>query len=189
MLANEPERPLPDDIGVEELARLLSLTARRLSMLAAEGIIPKAKRGRYPFIASVQGYVRYLKEAAGEGVNNDSLTKQRARLTRSKADIAELQRSRLMGEVIPANEVVAMNTSIASTVRTKLLTVPTKYAARLTMIKKPADAETILRSGIEEALEDLARLGVAPAERTPGGRARRRDHAEDIPATAEADDF
>jgi phage terminase Nu1 subunit (DNA packaging protein) len=165
-MTKEPEKPalpLPEELGVEELGRLLSLTARRLSMLAAEGIIPRAKRGTYPLIAAVQGYIRFLKEAAGEGMN-DSLTKQRARLTRSKADIAELQRSRLLGEVIPANEIVAMNTAIASTVRTKLLTVPTKYAARLTNIKKPADAETILRSGIEEALEDLTRLdvGLAP---------------------------
>lgn len=64
-------------VGVDVLARLFSLTSRRIQQLAKDGIIPKGGRGRYPFAASIRGYIQFL-QTANEGkdhgvVNPDRL--------------------------------------------------------------------------------------------------------------------
>ena len=43
-----------DEISAEELGKLLDVTPVRLSQLAAQGILPKNRRGYYPLTASVQ---------------------------------------------------------------------------------------------------------------------------------------
>lgn len=187
MLEKLLETAFPPEIGAEALAQVLGITVRRLSMHAADGIIPKARRGVYPTVAAIQGYVRYLQEAAKVGgLDDDSLSKQRARLTRNKADIAELERSRLLGESMPTNEVIAMNTAIAVTVRTRMLAVPSKFAPRLVMIRHANEVEAILRTGIEEGLEELSRLEIVVARPSVGTR-RRGGHARKFATAAEAD--
>lgn len=47
-------------VGV--IAKLLMLTERRVQQLVDAGFIPKAARGKYDLVGSVQGYVRFLKE-------------------------------------------------------------------------------------------------------------------------------
>jgi phage terminase Nu1 subunit (DNA packaging protein) len=180
-------RAARDEVASEELARLLDLTPARLAILANEGKLPKNRHGRYPLTASIQAYVRYLRERAGDG-GDRSLSKQRARLTKSKADIAEMERGRLSGELLPKNEIMAMCTTVATTIRTRMLAVSSKYAPRLVMIRNANEVEAILRPGIEEGLEELARLEVTLAfvHSSVGGRRRRRD-AEDSEAAGEAD--
>jgi phage terminase Nu1 subunit (DNA packaging protein) len=180
-------RAARDDVSAEELGRLLDLTPARLAILANEGRMPKNRHGRYPLTASVQAYVRYLRERAGDG-GERSLSKQRARLTRSKADIAEMEHARLTGELIPKNEIMAMCTTVATTIRTRMLAVASKFAPRLVMVRNASEVESILRPGIEEGLEELSRLEITLASVQPsvGGRRRRRD-AGDVEAADEAD--
>jgi phage terminase Nu1 subunit (DNA packaging protein) len=182
-------RAAGEEISAEDLARLIDVTPSRLAILANEGVLPKNRHGRYPMPASVQAYVRYLRENTGDG-GDRSLSKQRARLTKSKADIAEMERERVMGAMIPTNEVIAMNTAIATTVRTRMLAIASKFAPRLVMIKHANEVEAILRPGIEEGLEELSRLDVVlgPVQ-SSADKYRRAGNARSVPATAEVDDI
>lgn len=178
-----------EEVSAEELARLLDLTTQHLARLANDGVVPKARHGRYPLAASIQAYVKHLRETAGDG-GDRSLSKQRTRLTKSKADIADMERARMMGEMIPKSEVIAMNTAIAATVRTRLLALASKFAPRLVMIKNAIQVEAILRPGIEEGLEDISRLEITlrRVQSSDNKRSRTGDVAS-VPATAEADDL
>lgn len=184
----KPTGPLVRECGTAaEIAELLDLKHRRVTMLAAEGYLPQAKKGLYPVAACIRGYIRYLREVASDA-GNESLSRQRTRLTRNKADMAEMERSRLLGEMLPRNEVVAAGTAVMKTVSTRLLAIAPKYAARLTMIRHAQEVEAILRPAIEEGLEELSRLEVLAAPVRTSGRGRRRgDVARGAAATAEAD--
>ena len=109
-------------------------------------------------------------------------------MTKSKADIAEMERAQLVGDLIPKHEVLAMNTTIATTIRTRMLAVASKFAPRLVMVRNASEVEAILRPGIEEGLEELARLEVnlAPLQSSIGRRRRTRD-VGDVDAAGEAD--
>jgi hypothetical protein len=92
---------IPPECGPEELGRLLNVSTSQLRNLAREGVIPKPQRGLYQVFGSVQGYIRSIKKEGKE----DSLTGARERMTNIKADVAEIQRGKLIGELIPAAEV------------------------------------------------------------------------------------
>ena len=94
---------IPAECGPEELGKLLNVTTSSLRNLAREGVIPKPQRGLYQVFGSVQGYMNMLRKEE----KDDSYTTARARMTSAKADVTELQRGRLLGELIPANEVLA----------------------------------------------------------------------------------
>ena len=183
-------------VPVDAITRLLELTPRRLRMLAQEGIIPRPQRGEYPMIATVQGYVRYLRERAnardGGEQEHGSLTDARARLTRSKADEAEMRTARLKGELLPADEVISAWSAMVSTVKTKLRSIATKLASRLAIETDTATVEKSIREEIDEALEGLARLEIV-AEQSPsaglrnGRRNGRTTGARVVGAAAESD--
>jgi len=179
-----------------DMAALLDLTPRALSLLAAKGIIPKARGGIYPAAATVRAYLVYLRERANVG--DTSFTAQRTRLTRSRADIAEMEHSRLLGELLPANEVLAARTAVYSAIKQRLLSIPSKCAPRLLMLRTANEAKRVLEPEIHEALEDIANATIetiappadthqADVQRDGGGE--RGEGAQDDGPAADADDL
>lgn len=55
-------------ISLSTLSFLLDLTERRVQQLAREGIVVRKKAGCYDLIASIQGYIRYLRTQAQKKV-------------------------------------------------------------------------------------------------------------------------
>lgn len=170
-----------------EIGELLDITPRWVAILAGQGYFPKAGHGRYEVAGCIKGYIKYLRDVATDH-GDESLSKQRARLTKNKADIAEMERSRLLGEMLPRNEVVAAGTAVMKAVSTRMLAIAPKYASRLTMIRHANEVEAILRPAIEEGLEELSRLEILAAPVSTSGRRRSRgDVAHGTAATAKAD--
>lgn len=164
------------EITAEALAQMLDLTTARLAILANEGIIPKNSHGRYPMPASVQAYVRYLRNAANDG-GDRSLSKQRARLTKEKADVAEIEASKLRGELVPKKQMIAANTAVMNVVRTRVLAIGPKLAPQLVLRKRATEIEAAINNEAREVLTALAQMEVAPSGRgnAPGrGRGRPR---------------
>jgi phage terminase Nu1 subunit (DNA packaging protein) len=157
MTEKTPE--LPPEVDAAVIAGLLNIGLRRLQQLAADGIIPRPRKGKYLLADTVRAYCKYLQEAA-QAHDAGGLQGERARLTKSRADIAEIERAKLAGDLLSKDDVRSMNVAIASTIKTRMLSVPRKYAPRLVMIKNAREVEIILQPGIEEALEELAALEV-----------------------------
>lgn len=176
------------DFSTDVMAKLLDLTPRRLQQLAAEGVLPKSERGRWPLIGCVQGYVKYLRERsiAGDAAGSDIYTTERARLTKTRADLAEMERQRLMGETILAREVEATWVALLSVMRTRLLGIGAKVAPRLKVLTSDAERKDAIDREVEAALKALSSAGIdfdPPAVAGPDGGA---PHVDGRPAGADA---
>jgi phage terminase Nu1 subunit (DNA packaging protein) len=147
-------------VDVGTLSRLFNLTAVRVQQLAKDGIVTKAERGRYDLWPSIRGYIKFLQERkVNQWDNGDEAgdwQKERARLTRAKADMAEMQAAILKGTVHEAKAVEAVWIDHLLACRAKLLSMPKKLAPRIHGIEKLAAIETEIDAAITEALNELA---------------------------------
>ena len=84
----------------EELARVIGITAQRVSQLSHLGVLPKAVGRKYPLAESVRRYCEQQKERVDDAAHRE-LTAQRVRLARAKADQAELARLHMLTNAIP----------------------------------------------------------------------------------------
>lgn len=148
-------------VDVTTLANLLNLTTVWIQRLAKEGVIVKTERGRYDLWPSIRGYVKHLQERRvnqwdnGEEKGGDWQA-ERTRLTRAKADMAEMQSAILKGTVHEAKAVEAVWTDHLLACRAKLLSLPKKLAPRVHGVDNLATIEAELEATVTEALNELA---------------------------------
>ena len=158
MVSDAPRGSVP----AAAMAKLLELTPRRLQQLVAEGVIPRAQRGRYELIPVVQGYVRYLRSRAIAGDGQGGDPGDRARLVRAKADIAEMEAERMRGNLVPADEADEAWQPIATTIRQRCLATPTRAAPLVAVETNVNICHEIIETFVKDALADIASLKVAP---------------------------
>lgn len=147
----------PNSWPVQTLCSLLDLTPRRVQQLTNEGVLFKVERGRYDLIKSVRGYISYLRDRAEKNASNS----EDAALNRKRmadAQIAELDLELRRGERLPADQVEEMMQRVATTVRTNLLSIPTKISPLVTGKKTTAQIEKIVRTAIDDALLALTEM-------------------------------
>jgi phage terminase Nu1 subunit (DNA packaging protein) len=156
------ERPKSDSPTVEvgTLAKLFNLTAVRVQQLATDGIVIKHARGRYDLWTSIRNYIKYLQERkvnqwSGSGEGAGDYEGHRARLTKAKADIAELDAELKKGTAHDAEAVAAVWADMIGNARAKLLSLPTTLASQLEGMSIQERKDTI-QNGVNEALRELA---------------------------------
>ena len=111
-------------------ATVLGISNARVQQLAADGVLPRAGRGLFDLPACVQAYLRHkLVKAKASDVTVHSLVAERSRLTKIKADAAEVEARKLAGELVPAADIEAAWLAVAGAVRSRLLVIPTKDGA------------------------------------------------------------
>jgi hypothetical protein len=88
-----------------------------LSSSSRRGVITRIEKGRYE-IGSIPRYVAFLRKTQ-EGPREWQAV--RTALGKEKLAIAKIDRAEREERLIPTNEVIAMNTSIAAVVRTRML--------------------------------------------------------------------
>ena len=114
---------------VDAISKLLNITPARIRQLVAEGIIPRAERGKYDLIRCVRGYVKYLQERAeGRGIEPTGLHEERMRLLAAQAEHKELEVAALHRSLLPFDEVVAAWQQLVAAFRPKCLSLPSKLA-------------------------------------------------------------
>ena len=91
--------------NIQAIAKLLKLSERRIQQLAKENVIPKAERGKYDLVNSVNGYIDYLKSKAGGEFKVEEVLKNKNKLLKAKAELAEIDKMKASGELIPKGEV------------------------------------------------------------------------------------
>ena len=97
-------------VDVGALARLFNLTSVRIGQLAKEGVVVRMERGRYDLWQSIRNYIRFLQERKlnqhqTDGEDIGDYPRNRARLTRAKAEQAELQVRILKGDYVERKDV------------------------------------------------------------------------------------
>src|SRR5690606_34871773 len=109
-------------IAAGQAARLLGLTHERLRQLARDGWIPKAVKGKYPLEATVQGYIRFLKDDE----RRTSKVQAESGLKAARQREIELRTAKREAQLIDLEDVDAIVAYSAQIYRDELAPVPAK---------------------------------------------------------------
>ena len=142
--------------NITAIAKLLKLTERRVQQLAKDDIIPKAERGKYDLISSVHGYIDFLKAKAGGDFTAEDVIKNKNKLMKAKAEIAEIEKMKATGELIPKEEVKRTWLELVLKVKQKLLSIPNKVAPVVVTVNSINEIKLILQDKIYEALYEIS---------------------------------
>lgn len=148
-------------VPLATIAKLLDLTERRVNQLAKEGVLPKAARGRYELVPVVRAYISYLRDrAVNSDVGPDDYATQRTRLTKAKADMAEMEKEQMANRLIPAADVGDAWEAMVSNMRAKMLSLPTKVATAVFVSEDVSETKRIIKEQVHEALAELSTIEV-----------------------------
>jgi phage terminase Nu1 subunit (DNA packaging protein) len=120
---------------------------------------------------------------AGPGYQEQDLdlTKERARLARAQADVTEMQKAEMEGRLIDTGIAISQWQGLVANSRARLLSMPSKIA-HLVVGVTHGEAQGIIASAVEEALNELSETGEVEA-----ARLRHSERLQDLESTAEAD--
>jgi phage terminase Nu1 subunit (DNA packaging protein) len=145
-------------VTIDELCKICDVSKGRISQLITAGVIPKQERNRYEVVPVVNAYVRFLRERTIKGDTSDSgdYSSHRTRLTKAKADLAEMEREQLASDLIPANDARHAWSGMVANARTRLIAIPSKIAPLVVSAESINEAQDIIKNEIYEALQELA---------------------------------
>lgn len=138
------------EVSVGEIARILMIGEERVRQLAKDKWIPRVGRGKYPLAASVQGYIRFLKDESRRStkVAADALIKnERARALKLKNDRDE-------GRLIDTEESLGTLDEIIGELRSRISAVPARVTRDLKLREK---IETEIDAAFTRAADALAK--------------------------------
>jgi hypothetical protein len=159
---------------VTTIAKLLLLTDRRVQQLSAEGVIPRAERGRYELAPAVQGYIRYLQERhlGKEGETGEegesTIAAEKLRKLKADADMAEMDRDKQAGVLQDEGAVVKAYAGRIVAARAKMLGIPKNLSPQLVGMEDPAEIETLIKAEVYAALRELGSTAQSATNGTPG---------------------
>jgi phage terminase Nu1 subunit (DNA packaging protein) len=149
-------------VEIGTLAKLFNLTSVRVHQLTADGVVIRVARGKYDLWQSIRNYIKFLQErkvnqwtGTGESDKPGDYEAHRARLTKAKADIAELDAELKKGTAHDAEAVAAVWSDMIGNARAKLLSLPTTLASQLEGMTIQERKEAI-QHGVSDALKELA---------------------------------
>ncbi|KJS13694.1 MAG: hypothetical protein VR78_11015 [Hoeflea sp. BRH_c9] len=149
-------------IKTEALATVLGVTAQKIRDYTRAGVLEQTgNQGEYFLIAAVSSVTKHLRETAAGRTPGDEILKLKTQKLRADAAKATLQAQALQGSVIPRDAIANRWTTTARIIRSTLLAVPARAAARLNL---SATAREELEAEIHAALEDLAENGLEQVE-------------------------
>ena len=89
-------------------------------------------------------------------MTNPDFEQARARKTEAQAALAELELAKAQSELVAVEDVIAAWADTVSTIKNRLLQIPTKTAPLICVESEPTICHKIVESEIYEALEELA---------------------------------
>lgn len=163
---------------VEIIAKLFQVTVRRIQQLTQEGVLSTVevtennrKLRRYDLMPTIQAYIKYLSDKAygrdqKESVSNKEEEKLQAEvdIKKAKAKIAQLELDELEGRMHSAEDVEAMTTDLCLAVRSALLSMPGQLAIDVAEVTDAAEISEIIKSTVNDILDELSRYEYNPDE-------------------------
>ena len=145
-----------DLVPQAKVARVLGITPQRVSQLAKEGVFPCLGRAKYPLAACVQAYLEKLEAHAAKVDGDPDYRKEQARLTKAKADRAELDLQAARREMIPLPEAMHVVRSLAMRFRSSVLSFPSKAAAQVHGKATIGETREALKARLRLMLSELS---------------------------------
>ena len=159
-------------VEAKVIAKLFGLSVRRIQQLTQDGVLQTEQVGRqrrYDLLQSVRRYIIYLQEkvnsksASKDDTENESRKiKAEADLKTVKAEIAEMERDELRGEMHRSDDVEAMTTDLVFAIRGMLLALPGRLAIDLAPISNPAEISERIKQEVNAILLELSNYQYDP---------------------------
>ena len=140
------------------LGRALGLSQQRIGQLIDEGIVVRdetARNGQVMLFESLRNFFLSKNANLGDSAGTVNFWKERGLHEKAKRELAEVKLAKTKGELYEAATVESVLSELLTNFRSKLLGLPSKYAARLDG-KSRGEIYSILTSAIEENLTELA---------------------------------
>lgn len=147
------------EVSAQALAKLFDLTDRRIHQLAKMEVIPKPVNKRYDLIASVRGYVKFLRKSVadqGSGSSNEPLKKSRIALLETQRKKAELDLAVRAGELVPIDSMQEVVNASAAVYSGQLRSMGSRIASKVAGLSNAREIADLLRSENEKILAAVA---------------------------------
>jgi hypothetical protein len=149
-------------VPVGTLAKLFNLTEVRVQQLSVEGVVIKAARGKYDLWQSIRNYIKALQERkvnqwSGEG-KDTPLEINRTRLTKAKAEIAEMNAARMRGESLEAETVERFVGGMVMDAKVKLEAFAHKLSGALDGADTLPKRHAIIDAAVTDVLNELSKF-------------------------------
>ena len=141
--------------SVGTIAKLLSITVRRVQQLARDGIIPKPEDGKYHLLSCFTGYIKYLQSRNYNKEHSDE-RELRSKLLRAQLIKAQMDIKKETKELWFRSEAEAAWSNMILAFRSRMLSVPYRAACRVVGLKDQHEVQEIIRELIYEALDELS---------------------------------
>lgn len=142
-----------------QVGRALDTSGRNIENWAKLGDV-ETGNGGYEFVSAAQNYVKKLKAqvAKSKHIHNltDPKTQAEVRKLNAEADIKELQRDEMKGELVNKSEIVAAYQDLVIRCRAKMLALPSRVTSQLVDMDDPLQIEGLLSDVVDEALNELS---------------------------------
>lgn len=151
MSAAEPNYP------ASFYSRLFNITERRVQQMAQQGIVPKAARGKYPLVGTIQAYVKFLQERAlGGETGPTDLHTEKTKLTAAQREKMEIEVAVTRGELVYADQVADAWALEVTDCKQRLLSVASKAAPIVAAEDNSGACMEIIDALVREALQELS---------------------------------
>lgn len=144
-------------LKTKEIAELLGLTQQRCRQLADESVLVRLASNAFDGPASVRSYMQYREKKLTDDLGGPgSLNAERRKLVAERARIAEIERAKLEGELVPAAQIGPVWAAGIDVIRTRMLAMPSKIAAKLGMCTTTAERQEVVRREVYDALTEVS---------------------------------
>lgn len=138
------------------VARHLDMTERNVRLLRDKGVVTEYKPGLYDLEAVTHSYINFLRRKNPDAEENIDYNTERAKLVRARRENEELELQLKKNEVHTTEDVEQAMKDMLIRFKTRLMAIPAKLSPVLSKKTDQTEIFKLLKSGVDEALEELA---------------------------------
>lgn len=138
------------------VARHLDMTERNVRTLRDKGVLTEYKPGLYDLKTATHQYINFLRKKNPDAEEKVDYNTERAKLVRAKRESQELELQMRKNEVHTTEDVEQVMTDMLIRFKTRLMAMPAKLSPILAKKTDQTEIFKLMKSGVDEALEELA---------------------------------
>ncbi len=142
------------------MARWLCITDREVRNLRDQGVLPEVRPGVFDAETTVQKYITFK---FGNQDDQVRLIAARAEREETRGKIEKMRMEEAQGDLHRTEDVERGLKTIFANFKSRLETIPTKYAKTMAQLTDPVEAHDILQKAVQEALVELSEPDIALA--------------------------
>lgn len=152
------------------VARHLDMTERNVRTLRDKGVLTEYKPGLYDLQTATHQYINFLRKKNPDVEEKVDYNTERAKLVRAKRESQELELQLRKNEVHTTEDVEQVMTDMLIRFKTRLMALPAKLSPILAKKTEQTEIFKLMKSAVDEALEELADFDTVFGEEKHGER-------------------